>query len=101
MATVYITEFSNSAISPGGQMQVPYEQPLAEQTVAIGGSSVQSNAFNAATGFIRVEVDAICSIEINANPTASTTTARLAANQTEYYGVPKGANFKLAVITNT
>ena len=101
MATLYITEYSNSAISPGGQMQIPYEQPLAEQTIAIGGSSVQSNAFNAATQFVRLHTDAICSIEFGQNPTASSTTARMAASQTEYHGVPRGVAFKVAVITNS
>ena len=102
MATVYITEYAGLMPSPvGGQGQIPLEPPLAEQTVSIGGSSTASNAFNAQTRLIRIHTDAICSIEIGATPTATATTGRLAANQTEYRGVPVGASYKIAVITNS
>lgn len=94
MAKVYITEFT--AID----LNVSREPPLANQTVAIGGSSVQcSNAFHAATRVIRVHTDAICSIEIGNNPTATANTRRMAADTTEYYGAEGG--MKIAVITNT
>ena len=94
MAKVYVTEFA--AID----LNVSREPPLAEQTVAIGGGSVQcSNAFHASTRVIRVHTDAICSVAIGGNPTATANTRRLAANQTEYFGVEGGQ--KIAVITNT
>ena len=99
MAVLYITEFN--AIGGGGNFPVggAYQPPVAEQTVAIGGSSANSNAFNSNTLFVRLHADAICSIEFGAAPTASTTTARMAANQTEYFNVVPGQ--KVAVITNT
>jgi len=94
MAKVYVTEFA--AID----LNVSREPPLAEQTVAIGGGSVQcSNAFHASTRVIRVHTDAICSVAIGGNPTATANTRRLAANQTEYFGAEGG--HKIAVITNT
>ena len=94
MAKVYVTEFA--AID----LNVSREPPLAEQTVAIGGGSVQcSNAFHASTRVIRVHTDAICSVAISGNPTATASTRRLAANQTEYFGVEGGQ--KIAIITNT
>lgn len=103
MATLYITEFvAVMQIAPGGHpIQIAAEPPVAEQTVAIGGASVQSNPFNAATRFVRLHTDSICSIEIGANPVASATTRRLAANTTEYFAVPATQSFKVAVITNT
>ena len=102
MATLYITEFSAQARDAAGYvMPIAAEPPAANQTVAIGGASVQSSAFNALTGMVRIHTDAICSIEFGTNPTATATTRRLAANQTEYFGVPKGASYKVAVITNT
>ena len=102
MATVYITEFSRQGRDLSGYRMVVAEDPaVANQTVAIGAGSVQSNAFNVATTLIRVATDAICSIEIGANPTASTTTRRLAANTAEYFAVQAGSALKLAVITNT
>ena len=94
MAKVYIAEYvqvdENTAKEP----------PLAEQTVVIGVASVQSsNAFNALTRLIRVHTDAICSLAIGSNPTATTNTRRLAANTTEYFGAESGQ--RIAIITNT
>lgn len=99
MATVYISEYSVLARDEKG-MAVPVgiEPPLAEQTVAIGVAA-QSAAFNAETKYIRVHTDAICSIAFGANPTATTSNKRLAANSTEYFGVKAGD--KLSVIANT
>lgn len=67
--------------------------------VAIGGVSAQSAVFPDGTRLIRVHTDAICSIKIGANPTATADDKRMAANATEYFGVTPG--HKLAVITNT
>jgi len=102
MATLYITEYARQGRDASGfQMVVADEPPAAEQTVAIGGGSTQSSAFNALTKFVRLHTDAICSIQFGTNPTASTTTRRMAANTTEYFSVPLGQSFKVAVITNT
>lgn len=98
MAVLFITEFTNLFQAGGQAGQMAQGSPVASQTVAIGAGSVQSAAFNAATNFIRVHTDVICSIAIGANPTASAVLTRLAANQTEYFGVAAGQ--KLAVITN-
>lgn len=100
MAKVYIAEFGAAGTGGGGgDLQISEMPPLREQTVSISGSSVQSAAFGAGTEFIRVQVDAICSIAIAESPTATTSKMRLAADQTEYFGVRSG--LKLAVITNT
>ena len=101
MAVLYITEFKWMGQAPNSVPSMALQAPLAEQTVAIGGGSVASSAFNAGTRFVRLHTDAICSIEFGAAPTATATTARMAANQTEYYSVPEGGAFKVAVITNT
>lgn len=73
--------------------------PLTTQTVAIGGSSTQSSAFDAKTKMVAVHTDAICSVEFGSNPTATASSRRMAANTTEYFEVT-GAH-KIAVITNT
>lgn len=99
MATLYVTEFAGPFVKFGVGGWIAQQPPVAEQTVVIGAGSLQSAAFNANTAMIRVHTDAICSIEVGTNPTATATTARMAANQTEYYGV--GAGQKIAVITNT
>jgi hypothetical protein len=99
MATLYVAEFKNIAPSGTTFAQVAGAPPVAEQTVSISGSSAQSSAFNKFTTIIRVHTDAICSIVIGPNPTATTAKMRLAADQTEYFGVAPGD--KIAVISNT
>lgn len=105
MATVYITEYAaQSRDARGAQMVVAEDPPAAEQTVAIGAGSVQSNSFNALTRFIRIHTDAVCSVSVGLNPTATATTRRMAANTTEYFGLPAaafGLGWKIAVILNT
>ena len=99
MAKVYITEFEQMPSVVGGRVAVG-KQPGVEQTpVAIGGTSVQSAAFGARAKFVRIHADAICSVAFGANPTATANSMRMAANQTEYFGVVVGD--KVAVITNT
>ena len=99
MATLYITEFNAIGGGSGFIVGAALQPPVAEQTVAIGGASVASSAFTANTLFVRLHTDAICSIEFGATPVATATTARMAANQTEYFNVVAGQ--KVAVITNT
>lgn len=86
-------------------MQVGQEPPLAEQTIAIGGASVQSAVFNVKTALIRIHTDAICSKLVGTAPVATAASGRMAANTTEYtaidvqQGNPQA--MKIAVITNT
>ena len=99
MAILYISEFNYIGGGARFPVQGAFQPPVAEQTVIISTSSHQSNAFNTLTNFVRLHADAICSIEFGANPTATTSTARMAANQTEYFAVVPGQ--KVAVIPNT
>ncbi len=106
MAKVYITEYANSGRELKQNIVQSAEEPrLADQVVAIGGSSVQSAALQDKTRLIRVHTDAICSIDIGADPTATANKSRMGANQTEYFSISKDAqaagDVKIAVITNT
>lgn len=101
MAVLYITEFADLATTHGTVGQVSAQPPNAEQTVAIGATSTASSAFANNTRFVRLHTDAICSVEFGTSPTATATKARMSANQTEYYSVPAGLSWKVAVITNT
>lgn len=101
MATLYITEFSAPGLQAGSVIPVAVGVPVAEQTRSISGTSAQSSAFNAATTLVRLHTDAICSIQIGTDPTATTPTMRMAADTTEYFAVPAGKSFKVAAITNT
>jgi len=99
MATLFITELEAPPLSNGGVLAVAKLPSVAQQTVAVGAGSLQSNAFNALTKLVRLHTDVVCSVNIGANPTASATTMRLAANSTEYFAVNPGD--KVAVITNS
>jgi orotate phosphoribosyltransferase len=98
MAKLYVTEFESIFLS-GGQ-SVAVTPPIFDQTpLAIGASSVASAAFNAKTGLVRIETDAICSLAWGATPVATANNMRMNANTVEYFAVQAGA--KVAVITNT
>lgn len=100
MATLFVTEYQLVEHNRWGfQAQVGVEPAEANQTVAIGGTSTQSSAFGADTKLVRVHTDTTCSIAFGASPTATSSTARLAANATEYFRVEPG--HKVAVISNS
>ena len=101
MATLYVTEFSDEGQSVRGAIQIAAEPELASQTVSITGSNAASAAFNAATIYVRIHTDAICSIAFGTTPVATAAKRRLAADQTEYFGVPVGGSYKVGVILNT
>lgn len=96
MTTLFITEFS--ARTDGAFQMFGVAPPISEQTVVIGGASAASAAFNPETKLIRVHADVACSISFGTDPTATTGSARLAANSTEYFAVNSG--LKIAVISN-
>lgn len=101
MASLYITEFRPLAPGTGVPVQIAEFPALATQKIAIGAEG-DSAVFNVATRIIRLHADAICSITITAvgvEATATTSMTRLAADQTEYFGVQPGA--ELSVIANT
>lgn len=100
MAVLFVTEF-NSVYTQNGPLAVPNQTPVAEQTVAIGGTTTQSSAFNARTRFVRLHTDAICSVAFGTNPTATATKMRMAQNESVLFSVPEGQSYKVAVITNT
>lgn len=98
MAKAYISEFSE-ILMRGPGVAIARMPPVVEQTPVAIGTVASSAVFGAATCFIRVHVDAICSIAIGSDPVATTNNMRLAANQTEYFAVTPGD--KISVISNT
>lgn len=100
MAKIYITEYRRLGTDKSGNIiQTGENPPLTTQVVNITAGSLQSAAFNASTSLIRVHTDAICSVEIGANPVATANSSRMAAGTTEYLAVSSA--LKIAVITNT
>ena len=100
MAKVYVTEFVGADEKTNVLVPAAKVAGLVDQTpITLTGSSAQSAAFGAGAGLVRVHTDAICSIAFGANPTATTSSMRLGAGQTEYFAVAPG--MKVAVISNT
>lgn len=97
MAVVYITEYAAQAADAANRLApMPKEPPVTTQTVAIGVEA-KSAAFNTLTRMIRVHTDAVCSVLVGG--TATTSSPRMAADTTEYFGVEAGQ--QLSVISNT
>lgn len=97
---VYIQEYARQPIDRNNRLLPAGEEPaVTSQTVAVGASSTQSSPFNTLTGFVRVHTDVVCSVAFGANPTATATSMRMAANTTEFFGVTPG--HRVAVIQNT
>jgi hypothetical protein len=99
MALLYISEFSE--LAQASNQQAARMPSLVDQApLAIGGASVQSAAFGPATRYVRLHSDVAAEVVFGANPTAVLNTSpRMAANQTEYFGVNAGD--KVAVIAPT
>lgn len=94
MAKLYVTEFDNWDANSA-------QEPSVANQAFTFSTTTQSNAFNARTRMVRVHTDTICSIEFGRNPTATTSTRRMAAGATEYFSVPADGTFKVAAVTNT
>ena len=101
MGILYITEFADEGRDANGNLApVAMMPPIAQQAITFT-TSTQSAVLNAQTRLVRLHTDSICSVRAAVNPTAVTTDARLAANQTEYFAVPAGSGLKIAAIANT
>lgn len=103
MSFLYVTEYADFPVDGNGQTEDRAIAPqIAEQAVVNTGASTQSAFFNAATRFVRLATDSICSFSFGTNPTATVASARLPANGgSEYFVVPKGGAYKVAAILNT
>ncbi len=100
MAFLYVSEYTAQQTDQGKAVPIAFCPAIAEYTLAIGGGSVSSPAFQSNTNIVRLHSDAVCSIKFGLSPIAAATNARMAQNQTEYFGVEPGQSFKVAVITN-
>lgn len=105
MATLYITEYGKlgqvalDGFGPSGPTQAALEPALANQAVAISGTSAASSAFNANTMLVRLYTDTACWVTFATSPTATNAKTPLAANAPEYFAVPLGGTYKVAAIT--
>lgn len=98
MAKVYVSEYARGTLTSGSFMPSAEEPALASYVLDTAGTHL-SATFNADTRFVRVHTDGIISYKFGTAPTATTSDMRMAANQTEYFGVVKG--HKIDVVANT
>ena len=101
MAKLYISEYATISALPNHSGQMPFEPPLTEQVLDFTSGPAVSNPFQPGTRMVRLNCDATCSLVIGPNPSATIANGRLAADRTEYRGVPEGAAFKVSVVSNT
>jgi len=100
MAYLYITEFALAGVDQRGKTaQVAHQPPVAQQRLTFTGEAAASSAFAATTALVRVYSDAACHIVFGTNPTATTSSAKLAADAPEYFSVPVGGALKVSAIT--
>lgn len=104
MATLYITEVDEVGLDANGkEIMAPVDPTLvAPYSMAITGSSTQSQIFSNRTRYVELHCDAICSIAIAVNPTAVVTASRLGAGERIFRALRRGATgLRVAVIANT
>jgi hypothetical protein len=94
MTKVYVSEYGTL---PTANLQVAPEPPLATQIIDYN-AGVASITLGAATHYVRLQNDSICSMSFTAT-NAATTDARFPADTIEYKSVQPGS--KISAITNT
>lgn len=71
-------------------------KPKTTEKITSSGTSVQSTAISDNIFYVRVAADADCHLEIGVNPTATTSSIYLPADDYEYFKISPGE--KIAVI---
>lgn len=99
MTKAYVTEYGDA--TGGGAIQVAQGPAIRTQIVDYSaGVAATALPFTENTRIARVHVDSICCVAEGTAPVASTTTSkRMSADSTEYWGVRPGD--KLSFITTT
>lgn len=96
MATAYIREYADIAVTYAKYVQAGAEPALADQTITTSAASAASAAFNANTRLIAISTpaaQAVCALfsqTAGATPTALVTSLRLPSNSIIFFGVKPG-----------
>lgn len=97
MTKVYVSEYSTLLNVNGVVAQISPEPPVATQIIDYG-AGVASITLGAATRYVRLQNDSICSMSFTGT-NATTSDARFPADTIEFKGVQPGS--KISAITNT
>ena len=101
MATAYIREYADVAVTHSKYAPCGAEPAIADQTVTTSGASAQSAAFNTNTRLIVISTpaaQAVCAL-FGDSPTALVTSLRLPANSMVWFGVKPGQKVALIDVT--
>ena len=92
MAVLYVAEFNGLGVDSSGHKVSAPKWPALNQSTLDYSVSEQSLTLSGSTHFLRIHADAACHINIGTSGTSTATTsmARLAADQTEFVCVPPG-----------
>jgi len=118
MAVLYIQEYDGlGRTEQSDSVPVPaIDAATTDQTIAIGASPVSSNPFQAATRWVYLSADSVCSVKFSpaaAPVAAAATNFRLPANfpmlfrvpnviaQPQLGQTPNSQSWQVSVITNT
>jgi hypothetical protein len=97
MSNMYITEYASTG---NNHAQMAMEPAIAVQKIAFTATPGTSAAFDNATTFVRIHVDAAASIRFGKTPTAAVTDPRMPTDTIEYFSVPPGGQYKVSAIAN-
>lgn len=105
MATAYIREYADVAVTFSKYVQVGAEPANADQTITTSGTTAASAAFGANTRLIAVSTPAAQAVACafsatpGATPTATVTNFRIPANSIMFFGVRPGDKIALIDVT--
>ena len=101
MATAYIREYADVAVTHSKYAQAGAEPANADQTVTTSAASAQSAAFGTETRMIAISTPAAQAVTavFGVNPTATVTNCRLPANSLIFFGVRPGHKVALIDVT--
>ncbi len=97
MSELIVTGYEYKATDAKGREVEAGEEPATEvQNQTVGVAAVSFTAFNARTRFVRLHAEAACHISFTG--TAAGEITKLAAGQTEFFGLPVGNILTLSMI---
>lgn len=106
MAKVYVSGYTELAADRNGnKMSAPKHPPVFESVIDTTSGVVNTSNLPDTVTIVRIHTDGIVNVSVKPSATAATSTAehscRMAAGQTEYFGVNAGAGYRVSAITNT
>ena len=97
MAILYIAEFKELGTAGSGhKVSAPKWNAITQTAVDYSGGE-QSHTLSGSCHFVRLHTDDVCHINIGSSgtPAATTSMARMAADQTEFAAVPPGGRIRV------